>query len=41
MTTMASVHPGLKIIPTYIINFNVSSHELVSTYAILIDADGP
>lgn len=38
---MTSVHPGLKIIPTCIINLSESEHEMVSTHAFLVDADGP
>lgn len=39
MTTMASVHPGLKTIPTCTINLRDSELELVATHAFLVDAD--
>jgi hypothetical protein len=38
---IASVHPGLKTIPTCIINFDELERDLASTHAFLVDTDGP
>ena len=38
---MASIHSGLKTIPTYIINFNELGLGEVGTHAFLVDIDGP
>lgn len=38
---MASIHSGLKTIPTYIMNFNELGLGEVGTHAFLVDTDSP
>ena len=38
--TVASVHPGLKIIPTCVISISDLENRLVATHALLVDTDG-